>query len=296
MTLALPRLDAARQRLADTTLAFVGGQGKSGTTWAERLIDAHPDAACLGEGHFAEGLGRGLYQALDQYNRGVAANNARFPELEDFPGIAADDAADLVRAALLLQFARIAARNPDATVVAVRTPSELTWLRELAAAFPHARFVHMLRDPRDVAVSLWWHGERLTPGSMQRQHGSLARLASALAPDWARHVQHVRDAARTVDVPLHELRYESLHASPEATSADLFDFLSLRNDAATVQATLEAASFGSLSGRSAGTEDRGSHFRSGTAGGWRTQLPHDIARTWPEPTRDLLASLDYALD
>ena len=174
MSTLLPRLSDIGQSLAGCTLAFVGGQGKSGTTWVERLIDAHPQAACLGEGHFAEGLGRLLYRALDEYNQLLAGNNRRFPELEDFPGIDAADAAELVRAALLLQFAAIARRKPGigAGTVAVRTPSELNWLAQLHQAFPKARFIHVIRDPRDVAVSMWWHGERLEPGRLALAHGS----------------------------------------------------------------------------------------------------------------------------
>ena len=289
----LPRIDAARARLAAVTLVFVGGQGKSGTTWAERLIDAHPDAACLGEGHFAEGLGRGLYHALEQYNRRVTGNNALFPELEDFPGMAADDAAELVRTALLLQFARIAQRNAAARVVAVRTPSELNWLPELAASLPGARFVHMVRDPRDVAVSLWWHGERLAPGSMLRQHGDMLRLATTLVPQWAQHIEHVRRSAAAVGVALHELRYETLHNEPHIAAAGLFEFLGLRADQDTLHATLAAASFQSLSGRRSGDTDAGSHFRRGVAGGWCEQMPAAPAHGWPATVSDTLASLHY---
>lgn len=293
MPTLLPRLSNLGQSLARRTLAFIGGQGKSGTTWVERLVDAHPQAACLGEGHFAEGLGRLLYRALDEYNQLLATNNRRFPELEDFPGIGAGDAAELVRAALLLQFDAIARRKPGAVAVAVRTPSELSWLTELHRSFPQARFVHVIRDPRDVAVSMWWHGERLEPGRLALAHGSPAGLAQVLVPQWARHVQAVRTAAADRGAALHEIRYEDLHRQAQTSAAALFGFLGLPADARTCAHCLEQASFSRLSGRSPGHTDAGSHFRQGTSGQWRGTLPAAPPQGWPEPVRTTLESLHY---
>ena len=289
----LPRIDRAASRLAGRRLAFIGGQGKSGTTWIERLVDAHPQAACLGEGHFAAGLGRAVHDAVEGYNRYLVANNARFPELEPFPGLDPEAGIELVRAALLLQFERILERSPDAALVAVRTPSELAWIAQLRAVFPQARFVHVLRDPRDVAVSLWWHGERLQPGSMRDRHGDPAGLARELVPQWARHVAHVRETAAGCGAALHELRYEALAAEPGGTAAALFGFLGLDASATVVDACVEAASFERLSGRAPGTVDAKSHFRSGVAGAWRNELPGAPAGGWPRAVAAILGSLGY---
>ncbi|MCK9488433.1 MAG: sulfotransferase [Xanthomonadales bacterium] len=296
MTTLLPRLTDIDRSLAHCTLALVGGQGKSGTTWVERLIDAHPQAACLGEGHFAEGLGRLLYRALDEYNQLLADNNRRFPELEDFPGIDADDAGELVRAALLLQFAAIARRKPGAGTVAVRTPSELNWLAELQRAFPQARFVHVIRDPRDVAVSVWWHRERLEPGRLALAHGSPTGLAQTLVPGWAKHIESVRAAARKCDAALHEIRYEDLQQQPEASAAALFGFLGLPAGPQMCRNSLDQASFSRLSGRPAGQNDPASHFRQGTSGQWRDTMSAAPPQGWPEPVQATLESLAYPID
>lgn len=296
MATLLPRLVSTATHLSSRTLAFVGGQGKSGTTWVEKLIDAHPQAACLGEGHFAEGLGRVLYQALDAYNGRVISNNQRFPELEDFPGFSADDAAELVRAALLLQFARIAERNRDAQVIAVRTPSELNWLRELHGALPAARFVHVLRDPRDVVMSMWWHSERLEPGRMARDNGTPAGLALKLVPRWAQHVAHVRDTAGQTGAHLHEVRYEDLHAQSQRTVQSLFEFLGLDAGPTHCKACVEAASFSRLSGRDVGQTDVNSHFRTGIMGQWQGAIPAAPVQGWPRAVAAVLESLDYSTD
>ena len=296
MSTLLPRLFRTATHLSSRTLAFVGGQGKSGTTWVEKLIDAHPQAACLGEGHFAEGLGRVLYQALDAYNGLITSNNQRFHELEDFPTFSADDAAELVRAALLMQFSRIAERNREAQVIAVRTPSELNWLRELNDAFPTARFVHVLRDPRDVAMSMWWHSERLEPGRMARDNETPGGLALKLVPRWAQHVAHVRDTAVQIGAHLLEVRYEDLHGESQRTVQALFEFLGLDADPVLCKSCVERASFSRLSGRDVGQIDVNSHFRTGTTNQWQGTIPAGPAQGWPREVAMVLKSLGYSID
>ena len=70
------------QRLADRiegissldsfNLFFIGGYPKSGTTWVERIFDAHPEASCKGEAHFISLLEPSLRHAIVDYNRQVA--------------------------------------------------------------------------------------------------------------------------------------------------------------------------------------------------------------------------------
>ncbi|MEO7478244.1 MAG: sulfotransferase [Lysobacteraceae bacterium] len=290
----LPSILAAEKCLRSVRLAFIGGQGKSGTTWVERLIDAHPQGACLGEGHFAEGLGQRIYAALTEYNRFVEYNNAQFPELEDFPQLAANDSIELVRAALLLQFQRIAMRNPDARVVAVRTPSELNRVTELSTILPQAVFVHVLRDPRDIAISLWWHGERLAPGSMLRRHGSPEMLARELVPNWAAHVVHMRGLDAASQGRLFEIRYERLLDTPIVETEALFAFLGLAHTPEDCSTVMTACRFERFSGgRAPGQADATSHCRSGTSGQWRDQMPASPPGGWSKQVEEVFESLGY---
>lgn len=289
----VPRLEQVGRLLADRRLAFVGGQGKSGTTWVERLVDAHPDASCLGEGHFADGLGRPVHDAIGRYNALVAANNRRFGELEDFPPVAPEDALELVRAALLLQFARIEARNPGAGLLAVRTPADVARIRPLHHLLPDARFVHVVRDPRDVAVSLWWHRERLAPRTRDRAHGTVGALALELVPHWAATVAHVRSESAAAGIVVHEVRYEALQRDPGRETRALFTHLGLRTDADTVERCIDACRFERLSGRAAGDADPASHFRAGVSGAWREQMPAAPPAGWPDEVAAVLASFGY---
>ena len=49
-------------------LFFIGGSGKSGTTWLQQILNAHPTVACNGEAHLFDILLAQLSHTLDTYN------------------------------------------------------------------------------------------------------------------------------------------------------------------------------------------------------------------------------------
>jgi hypothetical protein len=84
----------------------------------------------------------------------------------------------------------------------------------LADLFPRARFLHMLRDPREVCMSL-----ALQPW----QRDGLAGAAMT----WRDHVGRARAAARRLGTRVLEVRYERLVARPEAELERVCAFLGL---------------------------------------------------------------------
>jgi hypothetical protein len=56
------------EAIEEKQIFFVGGMAKSGTTWLERIIDAHPEAVCKGESHFGALLEPAIRQSIATYN------------------------------------------------------------------------------------------------------------------------------------------------------------------------------------------------------------------------------------
>jgi hypothetical protein len=48
---------------------FACGAPKSGTTWLQRVLDAHPEISCSGEGHFIDRFSAPLAEVVREYNR-----------------------------------------------------------------------------------------------------------------------------------------------------------------------------------------------------------------------------------
>jgi hypothetical protein len=83
----------------------------------------------------------------------------------------------------------------------------------LAQAFPGARFVHIIRDGREVAASwreAWWGPEDVL----------------VTAHEWRRKIRRSRSTARRLpDGSVLEVRYASLVAQPQKELARIIDFL-----------------------------------------------------------------------
>jgi Sulfotransferase domain. len=104
-----------------------------------------------------------------------------------------------------------------------KTPHNLYYVREILEDFPDARFVHLIRDGRDVAVE-----------QLRSAFGPTNILAAAkiwkrtqrAAARWRREVP----AEQWLDV-----RYEDLAANPEREVARVLDFLGEEHEASTLE-------------------------------------------------------------
>lgn len=154
-------------------------------------------------------------------------------------------------------------------------------MRQIAAALPEARFIHLIRDGRDVAASL--RGLPFAPGD-----GSIA----AIAGHWRDTCHLARRAGEQVPHYI-EVRYEELTAEPEPVLRKICEFVGLDFDEAMLHAHERAEErLGEM--RSARLVPGGSiELADGTrletrtsrppdpnrAGRWRTALTeHDVAR------------------
>ena len=80
------RLHAAISDLRNKQIFFVGGTMKSGTTWLELLLNAHPRVSCNGEAQFVGALAPSLKQALIFIgNISKQRNNGRYAKCLAFP-------------------------------------------------------------------------------------------------------------------------------------------------------------------------------------------------------------------
>ena len=71
-------LSRALDTILERRLFFVAGQGKSGTTWLQLILDAHPEICCRGEGHLGDVLLPALGESLERYNGYIRHNNSLF--------------------------------------------------------------------------------------------------------------------------------------------------------------------------------------------------------------------------
>jgi hypothetical protein len=277
-------------------LFFVCGAMRSGTTWLQVQLDAHPAVRCAGEGHFADKLVRLLQGALNDYNGYLTWKNAdAFGEISGFPVFGIDEFRHLAATAILTLLAGLSRTKPAATALGEKTPDTINYLPLFDDLFPAAKFVHIVRDGRDAAVSAWYHSLRVSPDWLGQTYASMESYVAQCAKEWADEMTRWAAFAELRPERSLAVRYEDLLSAPAETLAGVFRFLGVDAAPAIVEACCARGSFASLSGgRKAGEEDRGSFFRKGVAGDWRTQLDDASQRLFLDQAGDWLRRYGYA--
>src|SRR5438477_851334 len=191
-------VQAAISELRKKQIFFVGGVMKSGTTWLQLLLNAHPQVSCNGEAHFPRGLAPLLQRALDQHRQLIAEKNKSiFNELPGYPCLAEDDFQYLLASLIALYLLRQSKDKLTARAVGEKSPKNVLYFDVFDALFPTAKFIHIVRDGRDCAVSGWFHNLRLSRDWTLKTHGSMDAYVLSFIEGWAKDVaaaQAVADA------------------------------------------------------------------------------------------------------
>jgi hypothetical protein len=249
---------------------FVGGAPKSGTTWVQLLLNAHPGISCTGEGHFTNRLLPALNKALKTYNTGInSKNKSIFDKLDGQPLFTNRHAFYMLSAAISLILDR-PAKAHNVGIVGDKTPDNVRFFPLLATFFPEAKFIHIVRDARDCAVSAWFHNLRLNPAQVTGKFPTFPAFADHFATVWVTNVKLGAQFSSEHPERCLTFRYEDLGAEPLKVLDRVCGFLGASRDPALLRACCAETEFAKLSGgRSRGEEDRASFFRRGVTGDWR---------------------------
>ncbi len=267
------------------TPIFVVGVPRSGTTWVQRLLAAHPDAFPLLETYMFSGrIGLGALFGPVPPDAGDEAPAAAPPGLGRL----------FTRGELLVE-ARTVARRwleagvPEGTLFAVeKSPWHLDELPLIAEVLPEARFVNVLRDGRDVAVSLyearrsWSQFGSAEPGDVV---GEAAR-------SWSTGCALAAKAAPALGERLLEVRYELLRADPRVGCRALLAHCGMPAGEADTDHAVASADI-ELGDRPHG---EGLPIRAGRVGEWRERFGIADARRFDRVAGATLRATGYEPD
>jgi Sulfotransferase family len=273
---------------------FIVGCPRSGTTLFQRVVDAHPELAVIDE----------TLWILRLYRRseGVTQDGLVTPRVID--DLLADrrfvrldlPIADVER--LLdgggMPYTRFVSgifdlygRSRGKRLVGDKSPGYVRKIPRLHRLWPDAKFVHLIRDGRDVALSaLGWARADQILGDFRTWPDDPWTTAALW---WERSVRMGREAGG--DLPAgryHEVRFEALVADPEVESRRLCAFLGLRYDEAMVRF------HEGRTRRAAGASSK-RQWLPPTAGlrNWRTQMAPEAIERFEAVAGDLLDELGY---
>ncbi len=249
-------------------MIFVGGCERSGTSLVQKILASHSQIAGGPELVFTGRVAELYRQMAASYPPEYAARLAAFYD--------SDQLAEAFRGLFNRLLRKVRERKPGARWLSEKTPSNIFAASRLLEIFPDGRFVHVIRDGRDVLAShrdVRRRFERDGRASWNRASFRLHRVCAR----WHRAVEiHFELAAdpRLAD-RYFSIRYEDLVRDPEAGVARLFDFLELDVEPSALAPEDIAAEDLGLPTDGVWTTEamqrRG--FDPGTVGRWRSSLP-----------------------
>jgi Sulfotransferase family len=209
--------------LSDPSLVFLFGLPRSGTKLARDLLNRHPDIAIFPhESHFIPYFAR-TFQSFGSvsrksnflrfyaqfrettFARRMQARGIEFDRSSWYEALQGATYRDVLRAMFGLYSQMTGCR-----IVGDKTPGYVSQVSLLATLFPEARYIHIVRDPRDYACSIREAWGKSIPRAAQR---------------WKQQIRKYHEDVSGLSLNSVELSYEWLLAEPRQALDQLCRFL-----------------------------------------------------------------------
>lgn len=181
------------------------------------MLGAHPEVATTWEAHLFDGYVRAW---KDRWERQVArgGEDLRYPLFYGLPAVFTETEFDgLISDVITRVHTQTMSHKPSARVLLEKCPEYSLEVESIVRHVGDARFIHLIRDGREVADSLTNAARTWGASWAPRRIDAAARL-------WRDHVNAAREAA-LADRPYLEVRYEALQGDTGPTLiSDLFAF------------------------------------------------------------------------
>lgn len=275
---------------------FIVGCPRSGTTLLQRIVNAHPRLAIINQSQWLPGLFKKMTRWLPDGRVTPALiprilDHARLTQKlditrEDLEGLLAGEALSYAR--FVSGVFDLYGRKQGKDRVGDKTPIYVRSIRLLHELWPEARFIHLIRDGRDVCLStINW---KRKAAKLTRSFATWREDAiSTSAMRWRWNVQLGREAGQPLgSARYYELRYEALvHHSPDEC-ARLCAFLDVDYDEAMLR-------FHEGRTQQDPSLDAKKAWRPITPGlrDWHTQMPAEDQERFEATAGDLLDELGY---
>lgn len=290
-------------RSAPLPAPFVVGATRSGTTLLRLMLDAHPSFAIPSESHFIPELvaARDKHGASPERMLELLTSHRRWGDFQ----IEADDLAARWAAidpltgpaAVRAFYALYGESHEGATRWGDKTPGYIKHMREIQGYLPEARFVHLIRDGRDVALSV-----------LKQDWGP--QTIEAAAEKWRSRVLRARAQQPYLGFYI-EVQFEDLVINTERELRRICEFVEVDfhpdmlgyHETAEKRLQEKARALPRAHGEAQSAEKRlASHAKTfeppnpDHLGNWRTKMPKEDRAAFEALAGDLLADLGYELD
>ena len=218
---------------------FVVGTPNSGTTWMMDILNSHPHITCYNEFGTMDKLKDGLAELFGEIIEKQLKNKQKiFQEFDYYqPSFAKEDIDETIK----LIWNNLIERTPYAKYVGERTNKNMNNLYDMIKIFPKTKIIHVVRDPRDVAVSWFQHRVR----EFNLKQNDVAPNDSVIYADaitqWKKDQLEISAIKRSYSDNFITIRYEDMNDADKVN--EVFEFLGAPNSVEFTQESIEKNHF-----------------------------------------------------
>jgi len=184
---------------------FIIGMARSGTSLVEQIISSHPQVGAAGE-----------VPLLGELANALARSEATGPGMPEMFDSLPEERARQLATDFLTGLAR---RVPGYVYITEKFPATYQLLGLAHMLLPEAKFIHVMRDPRDICLSCYFQNFRQGQG-----YANDLGDAAHYYQQYERLMNHWKKSA---DIDMLEVRYEDLVEQQEELTRKMIDHCGL---------------------------------------------------------------------
>ncbi len=225
----------------DFQTVFLVGASRSGTTWLQQMLGAHPNIVTAQETDLFSGYIESMRRLWSNQTRETKEEWLKI-RYKGLPAVLTEDEFQVVISNVISEvYGKIRDLKPLATTLLDKDPPHSLHIDVISRYLPEPRFIHIIRDGRDVVASL-------VAASKGWGHLWAPRRLEEAATMWKEYVLQARHA-EGLGHPYIEVRYEDLLADGAAVLKNLFEFCLVETSSEDCSAIYQRFAFNRMRSR-----------------------------------------------
>jgi Sulfotransferase family len=266
-------------------IAMMVGLPRSGTTFLQIVLTAHPEIATARETHLFDRYLGPMFRSFGREEVDLmSADGLRYH-------LGHAGLIEHFRAIALSVLTSIHAKHPGASVVLEKTPGHLGFIPLIRDCLPEAKFIHVVRDPRGFGASM--------KAASKEVWGSWARRDMRdIGQWWTKMMATAHESAEALGDDYRQIRYEDLFVDGAAIVNDLYRWLGLSTIADLpndLRQRFPISAMAALNGEATDprVEARERFFRRGDPQAWREELSGSEIEAIEQSCAETMIGLGY---